>query len=248
MKTWITLLLVAVIAILLTIAYFMAQPIIPPKYKLDDVIDTLKTGDIVLFSSKNNGDALQSSIYFARTKLVGSEYGHVGIILREKDDVYLVECCNPNQVGHESSYHLNNKLLGGVRIIRLQTILKQYYDMYGGFFAIKPIKTAIPNKVMRSALQKYQDSIFEDIGFVYCIAMIDNLISKDVAKKVISKYRSELFEHNRMTCGEFVCKLLIDCEVVRQCRSKLIWPHVYTGKRFDKLSNGSYDVHYKISC
>lgn len=225
----------------------MSQPIVPPQYCLQDVSNTLKTGDIVLFSSKNNGDILQSSIYFARTRLVGSEYGHVGIILREDDELYLIECCNPNQVGHEYSYHLNNKLLGGVRIIKLETILSQYYDMYGGFFAIKPIKTAIPNEVIMQSLSKYQDSIFEDIGFVYCIAMIDNLISKDVAKKVISKYRSELFNDHRMTCGEFVYRLLTDCGITKPCRSKLIWPHVYTGKRFEKLSSSAYDNHYKIS-
>lgn len=213
---------------------------------LAQVYDDLKTGDIVLFSSKNNGDPIQSAVYFARTRLVGSEYGHVGIIFKDDEETYLVECCNPNQVGHENSYHLNNKMLGGVRIIKLTTILKQYHAMYDGFFAIKAIKQAIPNDIFLEALYKYEDSIFEDIGFVYCIAMVDTLISKDVAKKIVSKHRSELFEHHRMTCGEFVYKLLTDCGVTRQCRSKLIWPHVYTSNRFNKLSNNGFDQHYKL--
>lgn len=242
MLVWIILILGIVLFVC-----WLSKPLETPVYTLDDIYDKLKTGDIILFSSKNNGNLIQSSIYVARTRLVGSEYGHVGIILRDETGVYLVECCNPTQVGHESSHHLNNTLQGGVRIIRLETILFKYHAMYGGFFAVKPIKQEIPVSIMMEALYKYQDSIFEDIGFVYFVALLDNLVSKDAAKKIISKYRPELFEHHRMTCGEFVYKLLMDCGVAKPCRSKLIWPHVYTGNRFTKLTSSAFDDHVSFN-
>ena len=245
MRIWIVLLIVGLVAVLISVLYL----IIPREnakeaYQYSKIKDNLKTGDIILFSSKNNGNLIQSTIYWTRTRLVGSEYGHVGIVIRTEDGLYLAECCNAMHAGHDECYHMNKQGNGGVRIISLDTIIERYHREYGGFFAVKPIKEELSSDVVISSLNKYQESIFEDINFMYYVAMLDTLVSKDIAKTVIRKYRSNMFDPHRMTCGEFLYNILTDCGVTKSSRSKLVWPHVYVGNRFTKLSNGAYDYHH----
>lgn len=248
MRIWTVLLIVFGLIVVLVAAYVMSQTTSPAEYYYSQIKDSLKTGDIVLFSSKNNGNVLQSSMYFARTRLVGSEYGHVGVVLKRNDGLFLIECCNPSHVGYEQAYNLNDKKQGGIRIIELSHALNSYYDMYGGYYAIKPIKEAIPSDKLVDCLRKYSETIFEDINFVYFVAALDVIVSRDIAKSVVTRYRPDVCFLDRMTCGEFLYRLLTDCQIVRESKAKLMWPHIYTLKKFDKLANNAYGKHYKIIC
>ena len=60
----------------------------------------LKSGDIILFACKKHNSIFNHLIYNSRTKFVGSEYGHGGLILRINNKLYVLECTHHTHVGH----------------------------------------------------------------------------------------------------------------------------------------------------
>ena len=95
-----------------------------PVYKYDDIKKNLKTGDIILFSCQYHGSLFNELEYIFRTKLLGSMYGHAGVVIKKNNgEIYIAEVCGHDQCGYQEAYHLNKFNKGGARIINLDTIL-----------------------------------------------------------------------------------------------------------------------------
>ena len=135
-----------------------------PTYKYADIKNKLKTGDIMLFSYKKHQSKIHEIFYYCRTKLLGSEYGHVGIVIRDNDKLFLLECTDSDHIGNNKSFHFNNYGKGGVRIIELETLLKEYENGYMGIFGVKFISTGSK----QANFQEYKKTRQQNISKKMC--------------------------------------------------------------------------------
>lgn len=208
------------------------------KYK--NIRSTFKTGDIILFSCKKHETISDKLEYFCRTKLLGSEFGHVGIIVRHKHDLFLLECTNAMHPGDEHAYHYSNQRKGGVRLINFDILLKEYHKNYNAIYAIKHISEEISNSQIFEATKEFKEKIFEDKKMLFFLAFVDILISHDVAI-----YLSEKFgNNNRVMCSEFVHKTLHNCNILNEYTSKIFWPHLFENQTFNNLEKNIYTKPY----
>jgi hypothetical protein len=213
-----------------------------PIYKYDDIKKYLKTGDIILFTCQYFGSFFMELEYILRTKMLGSVYGHAGIVIKKNNGkIYIVEVSNYDHCGFEKAHYLNKFNRGGVRIINLETILKMYYKEYRGFFAVKFISQEIPYSKIMQKLKKYKNITFKSTRSIITLALTDILISHSLAEKI-----SNSLSNNEMICTEFLYILLYDCNVLKHYPPKLFWPHLIETSIFDKLENIKYSALYKF--
>lgn len=212
-------------------------------YQYQDIKLKLKTGDIILFSCKKHQSFTSEIKYFCRTTLLGSEYGHVGIILKSNNKLYVVECTSNPHTGRQYAYHLNNYNQGGVRIIDLEILLKEYYRDNTGEYAVKFIEKEIPNSHIFNNINKFKNMIFEHRLLLLFLGFIDTCISHNLAI-----YLSNILpENNTLMCSEFMHRLLCDCGILEEYPSKLFWPHTVNNKIFEDLEIIKYSKPYKFT-
>jgi hypothetical protein len=213
-----------------------------PMYHYSDIKKKLKTGDIILFSCKQHGSFFNRVEYSSRTNIVGSMYGHAGIIIRKKNgEVYIVEVCDYDQCGGEHAKHLNNYNQGGVRIIKLDIILNEYYKEYKGTYAVKFISKEIPYLEIMEKLKRYKHITFQPRKTLLFLAIVDIFISHSLANSLAKKC-----DQDKMICTEFLYNLLCDCNVLKNYPAKLFWPHLITNQVFDELENIKYSKPLKF--
>lgn len=241
-----TIFLVIIIFFILYILLFIKKT---DKYKDDyiynylDIKNKLKSGDIILFSCKNNKSFYNSIEYYLRTELIGSEYGHVGIIIRNKDKLFILECVSNNHCAKEYALYLNNLKKGGIRIVELETLLKEYLKENDAIFAIKFISNEIPNNIILKNIEKYIDKTFEDKYKLYIMGFMDVCISHNLSEKI------NIFcgNNNKSMCSEFVHNFLYECNVLKKYQSKLFWPHLITNDElFSFLEIIKYSKPFKF--
>jgi hypothetical protein len=203
-------------------------------YDYNNIKKKFKTGDIIMFSYGRYRSLLEELGYLSRTKLFGTIYGHIGIVLREGNKLYLIECTSSNHTAKKYAYTLNNENRGGVRIIDLDILIREYHDEEKGIFAVKFADKEIPNKLIMCVLEKYGNVIFENIPKI-ALFVVANFISNKFSKKL-----AKTADNNRMTCSEFAYELLYQCGYVEKYQSKLIWPHLFSNGQFDKLTKIKY--------
>lgn len=79
---WISIVLsIFIILLLLWIYYFQYRKIHPEKVFLDEILPSLKTGDLILFKAMNNFNAIA----------IGSYFTHIGVVYVIDDIPYLFE-------------------------------------------------------------------------------------------------------------------------------------------------------------
>lgn len=218
-----------------------------PEHDYKAIRSTLQTGDIILFSCNEHDSALDKLMYGLRTKLLGSEYGHVGLIFKSSSgEIYLVECTDKSHIGHWFEVPFNNKNKGGVRIINFDKLIEEYYEKTKAYFAVMSTYYPIPNKLFTSKLSKYTDIIFENKNILICLVAIDTYMSHDLAVKAIQKLNTNNDRTNRMMCSEFVYDFLYECGVVDNYCSKLFWPHLFPSVYFNMLSKVKYSKPIKF--
>lgn len=211
------------------------QPMVYNQWS--DLYPQLKTGDIILFR-KNIRKGIHRAAYFFQTTLTGSYFGHAGVIIVRDGVPYVIECTNYTHSGYKVAMQLNNKRQGGVRIIKLDTLLPEYDAKC---IAIKSIEQAIPNKVVEEKLIGYRDKIFESLVHLFFPVLFDFYFSHTLARKFTKGSENQLF------CTEFVYKLLHDCGVVKEYPAKLFWPARLTDGTFDHLTRVKYSKPYLVS-
>jgi len=239
--------LIILLIIIIYVLLFIKKPNVhsyEPYYSYADIRSRLRTGDIILFTCQNHNSILTQFSYYMRTSLVGSEYGHAGVIIRGVNNkLYIVECCGYDQCGHQKALYINGGKLGrgGVRIIGFDTVLKAYDDEYKGIFGVKFISDEIPYAKAINAISQYKEISFQQREVLCVLAFIDNVISHSLAKRIADKC-----DNKKMICTDFVYDFLYKCNVVEKFQSKLFWPHLITNEFFDSKQKIKYSKLYKF--
>lgn len=235
---------VIIIFILLGIFYIRNQTksnIYFTDNKLCDIEHNLKTGDIILFESMENGTFYGNLKHYIISTILGIKYKHSGLVVKYNNELYLIECCRYTQAGYNYASYVNkNNMLtkdknarpGGVRIIKLYDILNEYSKEYRGKFCIKFIKEEIPNELIFKEFNKYEDIKFGSMKKTFFKGVFDIFLG-------INKNDSD--NKNDMICSEFIHKILSDCDIVKKkIASNVFWPYYYYNGKFDKLANNQY--------
>lgn len=215
-------------------------------YTYQNVKDMLKTGDIILFESMENGSSYGNFKHFMISSVLGIKFKHSGIVLRYGNELYLLECCRYKQAGYKYATYINknNNLVecenhnkgenkncekpGGVRIIKLDDIIREYTNEYRGKFCVKFINQAIPNGLILKEFEKYTDVKFGSMQKVLFRGILNILLS-------INPNDTEF--HDSMICSEFTHKMLLDCDVIKNnISSNVFWPFYYYNGIFDRLA------------
>lgn len=226
--------IVIFIIIILIMLYILF--LLPPKtYSMpiesySNIVPKLKTGDIILFACNGYSGIIDKVKYFCRTSLLDSNYGHVGIIVRDNDKLFLLECTDYEHSGDKYSYRQNKYGLGGVRLIEFDIAIKEYYREYNGTFGVRYISQEIPNRKIFANIKKYENMTFDSKPRIVFLALVDLILSHDLAKKISNKTNKE----NRLICSEFIHQLLYDCGVLKGYHSKIFWPFFYDSDIFQK--------------
>lgn len=211
-------------------------------YDYNDIKKHLKTGDIILFSIKSHKNLIENFKYFTRTKLVGSEYGHVGLIVRINDKIYVLECTDSGHTGDEFALHQNNGI-GGIRMIDFDILSKEYIKKGATHYGIKFISQEIPLDVIKNNLKKYQNKTFENKAILTFLAIIDEGLSHEFATE-LSK---NMCNKDKIMCSDFVHDILNESGVLKDYPSKIFWPQLFERPIFNNLQKIKYtDKVYKF--
>lgn len=223
---WITIILIILIIFILYIILFVRKADVyrnDPLYHYQDIKKNMKTGDIILFSCKKNKSIYQKVGYYVRTELIGCEYGHVGIIVKKDDKLYVLECVSDDHCADIYAKYLNDCGDGGIRLINLEILLQHYYDDYDGLYAIKFISKEIPYEKIVKELKNYKDTKFQDKKKIFMLGLIDICISHNLSKKLLSTDKNNKI----LCCSGFVHHFLNRCGVLKDYPSELFWPHLF---------------------
>ena len=210
-------------------------------HSYQSIKDHLGTGDIILFSCQKHEHFFNSIEYYFRTHFVGSEYGHAGIIIKDNDELYLLECNDSKNTRSKNMVWLNNRDQGGVRLAKFEEFIKKYHQKNDAVFGVRLISQKIPNQILLDNIMKYQKITFLDKKIAYLLAILDNCVSHD-----LSSYISKKCDPNRMMCTEFLHHFLNEIGIVSNYPSKLFWPHRITDGTLDSLLKIKYSPPIKF--
>lgn len=213
----------------------------PYYYKYSDIRQRLKTGDIIMFGSATFPSYLSELGYLIRTKLFGTEYSHVGIVVRQDENLFMLEIASSWYLAKEYATYFN-KHKEGMRLIDLDTVLNIYYDDCQGNMAVRFISKEISNDKLIKVMLKYKDYRFQDPKITFLLAFIDICISHDLAIKV-----SKHFDEKKTICTEFMYNILRDCDVLKNYPAKLFWPIIIDSNRLNDLAKVTYSKPYKFN-
>lgn len=225
--------IIMIIVMTIVMIYFLSgrKDEVKPTLTYADIRPTLKTGDIIFFVCFDHEDKIGEMLYYCRTKLINSEYGHVGIVMRDGDKLYLIDCSDTNHSGEKYAIYLNNRKQGGVKIIDLDIMIREYYNDNGGVFGVRYISREIINSSMITSIIKHKDKIYESKTFLSIMMFIDVILSHNIASKLVDRF----VDYNKIYCSEMVYCILHDCGIVKEYPCKLFWPHLFNSNTFDDL-------------
>jgi len=226
-----------ILAILIIRSKTKSNIVSGPGYNYETVKQLLKTGDIILFESMENGSNYGNFKHFMISSVLGIKFKHSGIVLKYNDELYLLECCRYKQAGYKYATYINknnnlvlnpNEKPGGVRIIKLDDIIREYTREYRGKFCVKFIDKEIPNGLILKEFDKYTHVKFGDMH---------KILFKGVLDIFLSIGSQDTGFHDSMICSEFTHKMLLDCHVIKNTiSSNVFWPFYYYNGIFDNLA------------
>lgn len=253
----ITILIICILVVLLVIIYiglsFLKLRIkntldkedisVETIFKYDQIKHMFRTGDIILFACDHFTNIKERLFYTCRTLSIGCNYGHVALVFRYNNKLYLLECCDYDQPGYKHCVYVNaNGKNSGIRIIKLKHALKSYHDECGGYFGVKFISREIPSDEIIRSVRKYRKTVFQSRFVLILLGITDILISHSFAKYLSDNITTD----EKMICTEFLYLVLADCKVLNHTYGKLLWPHVICGKQFKTISNIKYSSVVKF--
>jgi hypothetical protein len=192
-----------------------------PIVGFDEIRDDLKTGDIILFhKTTRNGflDALEldvlSPLVFGR-----NEFRHSGIILRQNDELFVIECADRFHSGHSVATYLTAG--NGIRRVPLEPLLHAYNVDNGGepHFGIKHIAQPIDPGAIDSTLGSYGRIDYLAMHRSAWAFLSNAFLPQSTHQRIIAGYRQE------MMCSEFVHSLLNRCGALKDYNSKVFMPY-----------------------
>ena len=191
-----------------------------PTVSFADVRDRLKTGDIILFhKTARSGfiDSLEldfvSPVFFR-----ANEFRHSGIIVRNDDDVKVLECAEERHSGYsQASYPTGGT---GIRLVPLEALLDAYTQDNGKpHYGVRFIDSEIPADLVYDALSGYGP-----VGYLKMQRSIPLFLTKFILPGRIRRRVLDAFRHEMM-CSEFVHSILNRCGALADYPSKLIAPY-----------------------
>ncbi len=192
-----------------------------PIVGFDEIRDDLKTGDIILFhKTTRNGflDALEldvlSPLVFGR-----NEFRHSGIILRQNDELFVIECADRFHSGHSVATYLTAG--NGIRRVPLEPLLHAYNVDNGGepHFGIKRVAAPIDSRAIDATVKAYGRIDYLAMHRSAWAYLSNILLPQSMHQRFIARYRQE------MMCSEFVHSLLNRCGALKDYNSKVFMPY-----------------------
>lgn len=206
-------------------------------FSYDQLKHLFKSGDIILFACDKFGNIKERILYTCRTLSIGCNYGHVGLVLKYNNKLYLLECCDYDQPGYQYSVYINKSgKNSGVRITKLRKALKAYQDECGGHFSVKFISQEIKADKLISTASRYSKTTFQSRFVLIMLGLTDVLVSHKFATILSNNITTD----EKMICTEFLYLVLTDCKVLDKTYGKLLWPHVICGRQFSAMSIVKY--------
>lgn len=191
-----------------------------PTVGFNDVRESLKTGDIILFHKTTRTgliDSLEldfiSPMFFKAT-----EFRHSGIIVRQEDDLFVLECAEEQHSGHAfAAYPTGGR---GIRIVPLIDLLSAYTrDNGSAHYGVRFISSEIEPERVYEALGKYGP-----VDYLKMQRSVPLFLTKFLLPAPLRSSLLEAWSHEMM-CSEFVHSILNRCGALADYPSKLIAPY-----------------------
>ncbi len=198
-----------------------------PTFAFEDVRAKLKTGDIILFhKTARSGfiDSMEldfiSPLFFRAT-----EFRHSGIILRQGDDITVLECADETHSGHTHAAYPTGG--SGIRIVPLEPLLSAYTRDNGDpHYGVRLISSEIPVSRILEVVGEFGPIRYLRMQRSIPLFLTRFLLPSTVRRKVLGAFRHE------MMCSEFVHNILNQCGALADYQSKLVAPYSLEDDRF----------------
>ncbi len=196
------------------------------RYKSQHILDfesvapAAKTGDILLFHKTNRSGLLDTLELDVVSPLLfdENEFRHSGIIVRENDALFVVECADEFHSGHSDARYLTAG--NGIRMVPLETLLDAYNRHNGDpHFGIRHIAQPIPVERVYSSIEEYGAIDYLKVHKSACVFLSRVLLPESLHLRVVDAFRNE------MMCSEFVHSLLNRCGALKDYPSKVFAPY-----------------------
>ena len=193
----------------------------------DDVRAKLRTGDIILFHKTTRSgfiDSLEldfvSPLFFGAT-----EFRHSGIIVREGDELMVLECAERFHSGHAIATYPTGG--NGIRMVPMEPLLEAYTRDNGEpHFGVKFISTEIPASRVHDVVRSYGPVDYLKMQRSLPLYLTKFFLPNPIRRGVLDAYRHE------MMCSEFVHSVLNRCGALADYPSKLFAPYAIENERF----------------
>lgn len=185
-----------------------------------DVKDSLKTGDIILFHKTTRTgfiDSLEldfiSPLFFKAT-----EFRHSGIIVRQNDELFVLECAEERHSGHAyAAYPTGGR---GIRMVPLTELLNAYTrDNGSAHYGVRFISREIDPDQLREALEQYGPVDYLKMHRSIPLFLTKFLLPAQLRRSLLGAWSHE------MMCSEFVHDILNRCGALADYPSKLLAPY-----------------------
>lgn len=216
--------------IIYVIVYSNHKFVYYPLFKYDNIKNKFRTGDLIMFSCAVNSGILHDTASFFYKKMNRSNYGHTGMVIKINDILYIVEFCSQDHVGSNYAVHLNESGKGGVRLMKLDDCIREYYEKYNGTFAAKYLSYSLDPNYVLLLLEQYKDYTFRNRSEIAQIGLLSLIYDKENIK----------YDSTKMVCTEFIHSILNKCGVLKNYPSHLFFPHHIYDKKYNYLQNIKY--------
>jgi hypothetical protein len=198
-----------------------------PALSFDEIKDRLKTGDIILFHKTTRSsllDAIEldfvSPLFFQ-----ANEFRHSGVILRDGDDIQVLECAEESHSGYSAASYPTGG--NGIRIVPLEPLLEAYTQDNGlPHYGVRLISREIPHARIIEVLNQYGPVNYLKMQRSIPLFLTKFLVPDSIRRRLLHAYRHE------MMCSEFVHSVLNRCGALADYPSKLLAPYSIEDDRF----------------
>jgi hypothetical protein len=180
-----------------------------------EIRDRARTGDIVLFhKTKRTGfvDSLEldviSPLIFGR-----NEFRHCGIVMRDGDDISVLECADEKHSGYTSAKYVTGG--NGLRVVEIEALMREYTRDNGDpHFGILHIEREIPLPLFREVLASYENVGYMKTHRTALVLFANAFLPTPWSRSVASRFAGD------MMCSEFLHHFLHRCGVLEPYHSK----------------------------
>jgi hypothetical protein len=192
-----------------------------------EVRDRMRTGDIILFHKTSRSgfiDTIEldfvSPVFFR-----ANEFRHSGIVVRNGDDIRVLECAEERHSGHSlAEYPTGGK---GIRVVPLEPLLDAYTRDNGEpHYGVRFIEKEIPAATLFGALDEYGPVSYLPMQRSIPLYLTRFVLPHRIRRPLLEAYRSE------MMCSEFVHDILHRCGALAEYPSKLLAPYLIENDDF----------------